>query len=78
LPNEVRHGIVGCWAELFLACLGGLEQHIGATIAVEFTCRLRRGCNIIASIKARLGDALDGAGPGFLHLLNFILGYDGI
>ena len=47
VPNEVGHGISGCWPELGFDCLGRLEQHVGAAVAIELTSRFGSSCDIV-------------------------------
>ena len=47
VPNEVGHSVGGGWPELGFDCLGRLEQHVGAAVAIELTSRFGSSCDIV-------------------------------
>ena len=56
VPNKIRHSVGGCWSELGFHCLGWLEQHVRAAVAVELTSCLGSSCDIITCWFLKTGE----------------------
>mmetsp|Transcript_6324 Transcript_6324/g.28585 ORF Transcript_6324/g.28585 Transcript_6324/m.28585 type:complete len:543 (-) Transcript_6324:50-1678(-) len=64
--DEVGHRLARGRAELVLRRLGGLEEHVGVTVAVELAGAGARQADVVAALEVRLRDVADGLRPEVL------------